>query len=82
MIVIQNAEGTVRTTGDHWDDELGLYLDLDASIQRWPFWWEDVPHDYYTLTEKREEKGIEVEDHLFYREDLDEPYHFGDDDDE
>lgn len=72
----------VKTEGEHWDEELGLWLDVDASIQRWPFWWDEVPMDYITLQEKREEKGIEVEDQLFHVSDLDTPYHFEDGDED
>lgn len=72
----------VKITGEHWDDELGLYLDVDASIQRWPFWWDQRPDEYTALLEKRKAKGIEIEDMLFHVSDLDEPYNFEEDDDE
>ena len=58
------AEG-VKTEGEHWDEELDLYLDVDATIQRWPFWWDQRPDEYEKLLEKREAAGIEFEDELF-----------------
>lgn len=76
------VKADVKTTGDHWDEELGLYLDVDASIQRWPFWWDEVPEDYQKLQEKREAAGVEQEDALFHLEDLDEPYDWDAEDDE
>lgn len=64
-----------KTTGEHWDEELSLYLDVDAAVQRWAYWWDQLPMDYLRLQEKREAAGIEVDDHLFHVSDLDEPYH-------
>ena len=78
MIVTPDA----KTTGEHWDEEMGLYLDVDAAIQRWPFWWDESPEEYETLQEKRKSAGVEIEDHLFHMSDLDEPYDWDGDDDE
>lgn len=71
-----------KTTGEHWDEELGLYLDVDAAIQRWPFWWDESPEEYEKLQEKRKSAGVEIEDELFHVSDIEEPYDWDGDDDE
>ena len=78
--MIVNAD--VKTTGEHWDEDLGLYLDVDATIQRWPFWWDESPQDYEKLQEKRKAAGVEFEDELFHVSDIDEPYDWDGDEDE
>lgn len=74
------TEGT-KVTGDHWDDELGLYLDVDATVQNYPFWWDQEPQAYAKLQEKRKAKGIEIEDELFHVTDIEEPYDWDQEDD-
>lgn len=53
-----------KTTGDHYDEELGLYLDVDAIFQGEPFWWVYDPERYAAMKAARKSAGIEYEDDL------------------
>lgn len=61
MFVTEDA----KTTGEHYDEKLGLYLDVDAIYQGEPFWWEYDPERYAALKAARKSAGIEIEDELF-----------------
>lgn len=63
MTMILNPE--VPTTGDHWNEEIGMYLDVPAIAQGPPFWWERDTETYNRLKTLRKEEGIEVDDRLF-----------------
>lgn len=50
--------------GEHYDDELGLFLDVPAEVQSYPLWWRDNPRAYALLQERRKALGIKVKDTL------------------
>lgn len=54
----------VKLEGKYYDTELGLFLDVPAEVQLYPLWWKDSPRAYALLQERREERGIKVEDTL------------------
>lgn len=61
-----------KLDGDHWDPELGLFLDVAAEVQLYPLWWQDNPRTYEELQKRRKAKGIKVVDDLnIAPEDLD-----------
>ena len=44
------------------DQETGLALNVPASLQEWPGWWNDDPGRYAKLKAAREAAGIVIED--------------------
>lgn len=60
MIIGEN----VKIKGDHWDEALGLYLDVEAQVQGEPFWWSLYPDRYDQLQKARQEAGVQITDHL------------------
>lgn len=60
MIVVPGT----KIVGDHWDADLGLYLDVEAQYQLDMFWWEHDPMLYAALIGARKIEGIDIEDHL------------------
>lgn len=61
MYVTEDA----KTTGERYDETLGMYLDVDAIFQGEPFWWEYDPERYAALKAARTAAGIDFQDELF-----------------
>jgi hypothetical protein len=59
-------EPGAKTSGDHWDSNLNLYLDVPAQNQAYPLWWDEEPTRYQDLQTARQKAGIKIEDDLFH----------------